>query len=78
MAYRSASRGIMYTAPPSGEEDDRDDRTDETTATAPEESANVSVETNERADEPNVEPTALDENTPTTDANWTGTVPADD
>ncbi len=61
----------MYTAPPSGDENGRDDRTDETTANAPEESASVSNETSgERA--------ALDENTPTTDANWTGTVPADD
>jgi len=68
----------MYTAPPSGGEDDRDDRTEETTATASEESVGVSGETNVRADEPNAERTALDANTPTTDANWTGTVPADD
>ncbi|PSP56338.1 hypothetical protein BRC82_02265 [Halobacteriales archaeon QS_1_67_19] len=64
MSYRSASRGFMYTAPPSD-----DDRNDSTTD-APAESDAATEATDET---PNLEPT-----TAATDANWTGTVPADD
>ncbi|UPV98806.1 hypothetical protein M0R88_09705 [Halorussus gelatinilyticus] len=58
MTYRSESRGIMYTAPPSGDEEATDDEKAET------EAPDAEAETPE-----------LDA---TTDANWTGTVPADD
>ena len=57
MTYRSESRGIMYTAPPS-EDDAQNDETTET------EASDAEPETPE-----------LDA---TTDANWTGSVPADD
>ena len=55
----------MYTAPPSGDENDEEARSD----------------LNESADAPERETadtSALGETTGTTDANWTGTVPADD
>ncbi|WP_162224114.1 hypothetical protein [Halorussus salinus] len=58
MTYRSESRGIMYTAPPSGDDDAQNDETAEAEASDAE-----------------PETTELDA---TTDANWTGTVPADD
>jgi len=59
MSYRSHSRGIMYTAPPSGEADDREAATDESAPT----------------DEPAA---GIDHEATATEANWTGTVAADD
>lgn len=64
MTYRSESRGMMYTAPP---EDDVHDVTDDET----DEMAEETNEIEERA--PDAEPSPA-----TTDANWTGSVPADD
>lgn len=65
MTYRSESRGLMYTAPP---KEDAHDATDDATGDATEEAES---ESEERA--PELESTAA-----TTDANWTGAVPADD
>ncbi|WP_137283876.1 hypothetical protein [Halorussus salinisoli] len=62
MTYRSESRGILYTAPPSGDESDSTEETTEAEEPAAEE-----------REMPNLETTSA-----TTDANWTGTVPADD
>ncbi|MFC4448939.1 hypothetical protein [Halorussus aquaticus] len=62
MTYRSESRGILYTAPPSA---DDNDATDET--------AQAEDPTEEEREMPELEGTSA-----TTDANWTGTVPADD
>ncbi|NEU57910.1 hypothetical protein [Halorussus sp. MSC15.2] len=61
MTYRSESRGILYTAPPSAD----DDATDET--------AESEQPTEEEREMPELDGTSA-----TTDANWTGTVPADD
>ncbi len=61
MSYRSNSRGIMYTAPPSGDNDDQSEETTETEAPDAER-----------------ETQSLESTAATTDANWTGTVPADD
>ena len=60
--YRSESRGLMYTAPPSGDDEADADR---------------AAETEESADEDRGMPDLGPANG-TTDANWTGTVPADD
>ncbi|NHN57520.1 MULTISPECIES: hypothetical protein [Halorussus] len=57
--YRSESRGLMYTAPPSGDENAEDERAEETA--------------DEERGTPDLGPTSA-----ATDANWTGTVPADD
>jgi len=62
MTYRSESRGIMYTAPPSGDEDDQRDETADAAETP----------------DANREGQSLESTTGVTDANWTGTVPADD
>lgn len=62
MTYRSESRGLMYTAPPSGDDSERATRDAES----------------EAEDETERESPVLAETTGTTDANWTGTVPADD
>ncbi|WP_435180223.1 hypothetical protein [Halorussus sp. AFM4] len=59
--YRSESRGLMYTAPPSGDEEENSERAAETGEPA------------EEREMPDLGPTSA-----TTDANWTGTVPADD
>jgi len=77
MPYRSASRGILYTAPPSGDEEDRDDRTVRATDDAPEARASGDAPDRTEIEEARETPT-LDPTSATTDANWTGTVPADD
>lgn len=83
----------MYAAPPSGDDADGDDRSRPTTADAPDESLNTDAPDASRADDPanegdagtDAEPVSATRETPslepttaTTDANWTGTVPADD
>ncbi|WP_135826785.1 hypothetical protein [Halorussus ruber] len=65
MTYRSASRGIMYTAPPKADENSRTDDAAEETA------EEIAAEVEERAPELASSPGA-------SDANWTGSVPADD
>ncbi|MFC4550667.1 MULTISPECIES: hypothetical protein [Halorussus] len=60
MQYRSQSRGMLYSAPPTG---DREEKRTPNEATA-------------EADE--ADETAEPELLGTTDANWTGQVPADD
>jgi hypothetical protein len=67
--YRSESRGFVYSAPPS---EDGENRTRPKSENETEPDATEEAETTERAS-PELEST-----TATTDANWTGTVPADD
>ena len=67
MTYRSESRGLMYTAPPTGDDADRPDETKAETESEKDDATRSTTET------PELGPT-----TSTTDANWTGTVPADD
>ncbi|MFC7081442.1 hypothetical protein [Halorussus caseinilyticus] len=62
MTYRSESRGLLYTAPPSGDENDEND-----------EIAQAEEPAEEEREMPDLGTTSA-----TTDANWTGTVPADD
>lgn len=73
MTYRSASRGILYTGPPSEDENDRDVQLDESTT---DESREETPEANVAEDER--ETPTLDSTTAATDANWTGSIPADD
>lgn len=77
MTYRSESRGLTYTAPPTGDDVDRPDgdRTGETTVAETEDQTNDATAPSDRAETDTPE---LESTTSTTDANWTGTVPADD
>ena len=61
----SHSRGIMYSAPP------------KETTRREEESVDEPTESNESSDDVEA-PTVTDATSSVTDANWTGTVPADD
>ena len=86
--YRSESRGFVYSAPPNGDDANRTrpEFEDADDANADEEAESDVVETDatevasEREATPEGErgsPT-LDPMSATTDANWTGNVPADD
>jgi hypothetical protein len=77
MTYRSESRGLLYTAPPTGDDVDRPDGspTGETTEAETEDQTNDGTATTDAPETANPE---LETTTSTTDANWTGTVPADD
>lgn len=55
----------MYTAPPSGDDNDEDGR-------------NEVSESEPARERETTESPVLEETTATTDANWSGTVPADD
>lgn len=79
-AYRSESRNLMYTAPPSGDDEvpnrPESEASEEHVEDAASEADDASATDEEAADERashTVEPASA-----TTDANWTGTIPADD
>lgn len=73
MTYRSESRGFMYTAPP-GPDDEAENRSTDVEATETAETTETTA-TEATASEGSPE---LESTTAATDANWTGTVSADD
>jgi hypothetical protein len=86
--YRSESRGFEYSAPPSGDEanrtrpefEDADEANADETASsdvAETDATEVASESEATATGERGSPT-LDPMSATTDANWTGNVPADD
>ena len=76
--YRSESRGFVYTAPPSGDEENRsrpkfDDAEETAGSDAAEDASEEETTVEAERGSPTLEPMSA-----TTDANWTGNVPADD
>ncbi|WP_244605184.1 hypothetical protein [Halorussus halobius] len=80
MTYRSESRGILYTAPPEGNGEDvrPEESTDTNRDGRVDEPSDDAIETGEAAADDATETPSLEPTTATTDANWTGSVPADD
>jgi hypothetical protein len=66
----------MYTAPPSGDDSDR--RPETSTDDGREEAPEAASETTDERAADEAETPPLEPTTATTDANWTGSVPADD
>lgn len=73
MTYRSESRGFMYTAPPGP--DEAENRAAEVEAAETTETAETAASEGAATDEESPQPESA---TAATDANWTGTVSADD